>query len=165
MIPGSLDVVVRAVPAEEPGIAPESASAADTPRSCPSAPPMSLTPPSPPAVTVLDPVALGRLRELDPTGQAGVVRRVLSTFDGSLSQILQNLELARGSDNVDEIRRLAHTLKSSSASVGALALSSACARVESLVRDQTLQPLPDALAALMLEGQAALLAVRRQLAS
>lgn len=124
--------------------------------------------PAAPAVApaaALDATALARLQELDPTGQAGVLRRVLSTFDTSLANILQGLERARDAGDSAEMRRLAHTLKSSSASVGALTLSSACAKVEALVREQSLQTLPDAVALLLAEGRAAQQAVRRHLAA
>lgn len=113
-----------------------------------------------PAITVLDAVALARLQELDPGGKAGIVRRVMSTFDQSLATALDNLQKALERADAVEIRRLAHTLKSSSASVGALALSSACAETEALARDQRLDELPAAVARLLSEGQGALAAVR-----
>lgn len=116
-----------------------------------------------PTTTVLDAAALARLQELDPGGKAGIVRRVMTTFDQSLASALQSLQKAQERGDAIEIRRLAHTLKSSSASVGALALSSACAEAEALARDQRSAELPAAVARLLREGHGALAAVRDML--
>src|SRR5512143_1973921 len=88
----------------------------------------------PPAV--LDAAALARLAELDPQGSAGLVQRVLSTYANALERSRHELLLARRPLQPEPLRHLAHTLKSSSASVGALALSALCAQVESQVRAQ-----------------------------
>lgn len=113
-----------------------------------------------PATTVLDAAALARLQELDPSGKGGIVRRVMVTFEQSLVSSLHNLQQAQQRADAVEVRRLAHTLKSSSASVGALALSAACAEAETLARDQRTAELPVAVARLVTEGQGALAAVR-----
>ena len=87
---------------------------------------------------VLDAGALARLSELDPTGNGTLVQRVLTTYGASLERTRQELMLARSPMQPDTLRHLAHTLKSSSASVGALALSALCAQVEQHLR--TAQP-------------------------
>lgn len=87
------------------------------------------------AGAVLDAQALARLSELDPSGRAGLVERVLGTYVLSLQRLLEQLRVARGADDAEAIRHAAHTLKSSSASVGALDLSALCAQTEALVRD------------------------------
>jgi HPt (histidine-containing phosphotransfer) domain-containing protein len=84
---------------------------------------------------VLDAGALARLSELDPTGNGTLVQRVLTTYAASLERTRQELLLARSPLQPDTLRHLAHTLKSSSASVGALALSALCAQVEQHVRE------------------------------
>jgi HPt (histidine-containing phosphotransfer) domain-containing protein len=97
-------------------------------------------------MATLDADAVGRLRELDPTGASGLLLRVLRAFDGSLQRLLQQLQDARGTVDFASIRHVAHTLKSSSASIGALHLSKLCADIESRVREgQTdgLDPLLD----------------------
>lgn len=83
---------------------------------------------------LLDPQALARLHELDPTGQSGLVQRVLATYRQSLQRLLEQLRSARDAGDRDAIRHAAHTLKSSSASVGALALAGLCAQVEAGLR-------------------------------
>jgi len=95
---------------------------------------------------VLDAQALDRLRELDPSGASGLLKRVLTAFDTSLQRLLQQLQDARRHGDHAAMRHVAHTLKSSSASVGALELSRLCADIERRIRqDETedLEPLLD----------------------
>jgi len=86
--------------------------------------------------TVLDAHALAQLRDLDPGGQNGLLPRVLQAFDSSLERLLMQLGDARASGDSNVMRHIAHTLKSSSASVGALQLSRICADIEKRVREQ-----------------------------
>lgn len=83
---------------------------------------------------VLDAAALARLAELDPQGNGALLQRVLATYATSLERTRNELVCAREPMQHDKLRHLAHTLKSSSASVGALALSALCAQVEQEVR-------------------------------
>ena len=85
--------------------------------------------PAPPP-RMLDATALARLRELDPDGRHGVMRRVLQAFDTSLTRMLDQLASERDGGNAAVVAGVAHTLKSSSASIGALELAEACAEVE-----------------------------------
>ncbi len=86
-------------------------------------------------LAVLDAASVQRLRELDPDGRTGLIARILDTFVASLSRHAGEFAQARAAGDRDGLRRVAHTLKSSSASVGALDLSRACADVERLVRE------------------------------
>ena len=95
---------------------------------------------------VLDAESLERLRELDPQGANGLLPRVLRAFDNSLERLLGQLADARERSDAVAMRHVAHTLKSSSASVGALELSRICADIERRLREQDtgeLQPLLD----------------------
>lgn len=82
----------------------------------------------------LDPVAIGRLAELDPTGESRLVQRVLQAFQASAARLRPQLDAARTADDRAAIRLVAHTLKSSSASIGAMDLSQLCAQVETAIR-------------------------------
>jgi HPt (histidine-containing phosphotransfer) domain-containing protein len=113
----------------------------------------------PPRAT-LDPSALERLRELDPDGRHGIVRRVLATFDVSLSQMLQQLAAAGTQGGGEAVADLAHKLKSSSAAVGALALAKTCAEVEKRQRNGAPAQLEADVRRLITDGEAALQAVR-----
>ncbi len=95
---------------------------------------------------VLDAACMAELRALDPDGKAQLVKRVLATYQVSLAKLVAQLQLARSEGAWDQVSRVAHTLKSSSASIGALALSSLCADIERLLRagdSAAAQPLID----------------------
>ena len=83
---------------------------------------------------VLDAACMAELRALDPDGKAQLVKRVLVTYQASLAKLVEQLRVARGEGTWDQVSRVAHTLKSSSASIGALALSGLCADIERLLR-------------------------------
>ncbi|HET9976783.1 MAG TPA: Hpt domain-containing protein [Burkholderiaceae bacterium] len=84
---------------------------------------------------VLDGEALAKLQALDPEGRAGLVERVIATYVASLRRLGAQFAAARTAGDMSGLRHVAHTLKSSSASVGALALSGLCATVEQQLRD------------------------------
>jgi HPt (histidine-containing phosphotransfer) domain-containing protein len=118
---------------------------------------------SPPAPRTLDAVALARLRELDPDGRHGVVDRVLRAFESSLSRMLVQLTAEREDGRSDVVAVIAHTLKASAASVGALELAKACAEVEHRLRSETHATISADVERLLLEGEAALAAVAAML--
>ena len=124
-------------------------------------------PPSPsPAPPALDARALAKLHQLDPAGRLGVVRRVLCVYETSLQRMLDQLQvqLAPGAQaDAALVSHVAHTLKSSSASVGALALAQACAETEKHGRQGATETLHADVVHLLAEGRAALLAVRAML--
>src|SRR5471030_2595076 len=86
------------------------------------------------AKPVLDAACMAELRSLDPDGKAQLVKRVLATYQASLAKLVEQLRVARADGAWDQVSRVAHTLKSSSASIGALALSAQCADIERLLR-------------------------------
>jgi len=107
--------------------------------------------PLPPTQTpaALDADALARLRELDPEGRSGLLARVVNAYLASLDRLVPELDRVRGvSADAEVIRHVSHTLKSSSASVGALQVSQRCAEIEALARArqlETIEPLLDRL--------------------
>ena len=108
---------------------------------------------------VIDPQAIERLRELDPTGQQGVLQRVLQAYETSLTRHLADIGTVATVADLDRLARAVHTLKSSSAAVGALAFSQHCADVEHQARSERRLPEPAELEALIHEGQQVLAAV------
>ena len=86
----------------------------------------------PVSATLLDVDALDRLRELDPSGKSRLLERVLRAFESSASRLAQQFGEARNSDDMQGIRHVVHTLKSSSASIGALELARLCAEIEAI---------------------------------
>lgn len=116
------------------------------------------------ASPVIDPQAIERLRELDPTGQQGVLRRVLQAYETSLSRHLADIAAARTDGDLDRLSRSVHTLKSSSAAIGAMGFSQRCADVEHQARSERRQPEATELDALIDEGRLVLAAVGAMLA-
>lgn len=111
----------------------------------------------------LDPVAIDRLRELDPDGRHGVVTRVLGAFETSLARMLVQLGAEREVGDPGVVAGVAHTLKSSSASVGAVELAQACSDVERRIRSSLPGDLGAEVRRMLAEGEAALRAVRAML--
>lgn len=110
--------------------------------------------------TVLDAACLQRLHDLDPGGQGGLVARVIRTYMQSLARLLDQLTQARASRDPAALRHVAHTLKSSSASVGALALAELCGDVERRLRDGDAASLDAQVDAMSCEGERVLAALR-----
>ncbi len=111
----------------------------------------------------LDAGALARLRELDPDGRHGVLPRVLGAFETSLQRMLAQLAAEREGGDSGVVATIAHTLKSSSASVGATELSRVCADVERRLREAQPGHLGADIERLLTAGEAALVAVRAML--
>jgi HPt (histidine-containing phosphotransfer) domain-containing protein len=120
---------------------------------------MTEAPPMPLAA-VLDPVALQRLHELDPQGTNRVVERVLHAFDASLARLLPQSQQALQQGDHEAVRHVVHTLKSSSASVGALALSQCCSEIENRLRLQQFDGLGALVAGMAAEGGRVRVALR-----
>ena len=118
-------------PARQP---PNAATAANHPRLAASA--------APAGMLVLDAEALANLALLDPTGANRLLPRVLTTYRGSLARLMGQLALARSQADTASMRLVTHTLKSSSASVGALGLSALCGAAEQAARDAEMDRLP-----------------------
>jgi HPt (histidine-containing phosphotransfer) domain-containing protein len=117
------------------------------------------------APALLDSSALERLQALDPSGKAGVVKRVFQAYATSLSRLMAQLNAARTAGDLTAVRHVAHTLKSSSASIGALAFSSRCSELESMVRQQQCDGIDDCLDALVAESAKVSAAVQAMLAA
>jgi HPt (histidine-containing phosphotransfer) domain-containing protein len=124
---------------------------------------MTLAPQPQPAAhaSVLDEASLQRLHDLDPQGANRVVERVLQAFEASLTRLLPQSQQALQQGDHESLRHVVHTLKSSSASVGALQLSQYCSDIENRLRLQQADGLAQQLVALNAEGERVLVAVRR----
>lgn len=104
------------------------------------------------SASCLDPQSLARLHELDPDGNNKLVARVLDAYLKSLDRLVPELQKARQTPpDFNVMRHVCHTLKSSSASLGALQLSERCAEIEQMVRNGETDGI-EARLDLMLEG-------------
>ena len=101
---------------------------------------------------VLDARALAELAQLDPTGANQLMARVLTTYRSSLARLLAQLVAARQPFDGAALKLATHTLKSSSASVGASRLSVLCGLAEIAVRDGLIDGLPAILDDLVVEA-------------
>lgn len=112
-----------------------------------------MTAPDPAAL--LDPEAIRRLRELDPSGDNKLLERVVNAFSHSLDRMLPDLARARegATPDLTVVRHVSHTLKSSSASLGAMALSARCAGIEAMARSGQVQGLAEQLDAMLQDIQ------------
>ena len=97
---------------------------------------------------VLDEAALQRLRDLDPNGANRLLERVFQAFEASTGRLLPQLDEAVATADLAGVRHVAHTLKSSSASIGALKLSALCADIEGMVRAASTEGLDERVAAM-----------------
>jgi HPt (histidine-containing phosphotransfer) domain-containing protein len=114
---------------------------------------------------VLDADALQRLRELDPEGRSRLLERVLRAFQTSAQRLGEQFRDARERGDTAGIRHVVHTLKSSSASIGALALARICAEIETSIRAGAHAGLPERLDAMDRELKAVLQAVTPMLST
>lgn len=109
-----------------------------------------------PPPTVLDEQALARLRELDPGGNNHLLERVVGAFLKALEQQEDVLRQGLAPDpDLAAVRHVAHTLKSASASLGALSLSQRCADIEAAARAGEGPLLPALTSAVLVEIDAA----------
>ena len=114
---------------------------------------------------VLDGDALERLRELDPLGKSRLLERVLRAFESSSARLAKQFGEARAAGDMQGIRHVVHTLKSSSASSGAVSLARICAEIEASMRVEAFAALPDRLDAMDRELAAVLQAVTPMLST
>jgi len=114
---------------------------------------------------IFDAEALRRLRELDPRGDNRLFERVGKAFETSVGRLLPQLEDAFNVNDTAAIVHVAHTLKSSSASIGALKLSQLCAEIETMIRRQTGEDLSDRIRDIPAETERVLAGLRLLLES
>jgi HPt (histidine-containing phosphotransfer) domain-containing protein len=104
--------------------------------------------------TRLDPVAIGTLAALNMRGQPDLVATVATAFLKAVPGYLVTLRENVGSPNVKILSRVSHDLKSSSASLGAVALASLCGGLEKVVRSGTTSGTADRLCRIVDEIEA-----------
>ncbi|MBU0915666.1 MAG: response regulator [Gammaproteobacteria bacterium] len=112
------------------------------------------------ATELFDADALRRLRDLDPRGENRLFERVSKAFEASASRLLPQLDEAIRTNDRSSILHVAHTLKSSSASIGALKLSHLCAEIETMIRRQSEEDFSERLRAVPVEVEHVLAGLR-----
>jgi CheY-like chemotaxis protein/HPt (histidine-containing phosphotransfer) domain-containing protein len=88
---------------------------------------------------VLDPRALESIRALQREGSPDFLGKMVMTFLKSAPELIRRMEEAIAGGDAEEAHRAAHSLKSSSAFMGATGLSALCCEVEEIWRTRDLE--------------------------
>jgi CheY-like chemotaxis protein/HPt (histidine-containing phosphotransfer) domain-containing protein len=103
-----------------------------------------------PPDTILDPVALARLREM-AGGDAEFLKEIFETFLADAPGMLAEMRHSLEQGDAATLRRVAHSLKSNSADFGAKTLSDLCREVEMMGKAGTLDGAAEKLASIEAE--------------
>jgi two-component system sensor histidine kinase/response regulator len=87
---------------------------------------------------VIDFAAIDRIRDMEKRGAARLLERLIATYLATAAKLVTDAERALEQADADSLRHAVHTLKSSSANLGATALSKQCAALELLARSRRL---------------------------
>jgi PAS domain S-box-containing protein len=90
-------------------------------------------------VDVLNRQVLSQLRELENADDPHLVRRVLKLYLDESPKLIDKLKRAVEQNEIREIEVTAHTLKSSSANIGATALAGHCSEIHMAIRTLDIQ--------------------------
>jgi two-component system, sensor histidine kinase and response regulator len=96
----------------------------------------------------LDHIALETIASLQPVGSENILKKVISLYLYTSPVLMKKVHDAVEGTDCDALRQAAHTLKSSSAHLGALAFSGMCKDLEMMGHDRTLEGARDHLSAL-----------------
>jgi two-component system, sensor histidine kinase and response regulator len=107
--------------------------------------------------------ALDRIQALDAPESKELVRTVITHYFDETPKIIESIKSAMIDNDSVAIMKLAHSLKSSSANVGALALSAACKEMEGAGRANALAGCPGLLAWIEKEYRSANMALTAEL--
>ena len=110
---------------------------------------------------LIDPAPLAMIRQLQQPGTDDVAARVVQTYCADAPKLIERMKESLQSADAETLRRAAHSLKSSSASVGVKRIASLSKEVEILAKANDLVHLDAMIAAIdaeYLRGARALLA-------
>jgi len=82
---------------------------------------------------VVDPQALENIRALQREGAPDLLTRVIQAYLSETPKFLQNLQQAINQGDIQVVQRMTHTLKSSSANLGALGVANLARKLEETV--------------------------------
>ena len=84
--------------------------------------------------TVIDCSALEQIMAIDPDNGQSLLNGIIDTFCDDGAELVDSLLVAANADDMDGVASVAHSLKSSSASVGAMRLSNLSRNLEASAR-------------------------------
>ncbi|MGA2015936.1 MAG: Hpt domain-containing protein [Opitutaceae bacterium] len=91
-----------------------------------------------PDPNIIDPEAIATLKELNPDDDGAFLKEIVGIYLEDTPKRLQDLKESLASGNVVLFTRTAHTIKGSSANVGAVVLAGVAERLETLSRKEGL---------------------------
>jgi two-component system sensor histidine kinase/response regulator len=115
--------------------------------------------PAAPASSPIDHKMLNNIRSLQREGAPDILGRVIGHYFTEAPRLLQRLRDAIGCSDAELAHRTAHSLKSSSANLGAMRLADLCKEMEALGRAGTMEQAGELLAEIEEEYEAALSAL------
>ncbi len=98
--------------------------------------------------SAVDQRVLSALRELQMPGKPDILKRIISAYLSSSEPLIAELRKALVVNNLEVLQKSAHSLKSSSANVGAIELSGICKKLEMDCRSNSLEDGQDLVAAI-----------------
>ena len=113
-----------------------------------------IAPPTPKSGSPVDLSVLRNLESLEVEGSSDLLLRVIEAFLTSSTKLLSAAQEAFASDDPDAVARAAHTLKSSSAQLGAERLSVLCKELEARGRARSLEGVQELLEQINTEFEA-----------
>ena len=90
-----------------------------------------------------------------------MLERVFQAFEASALRLLPQMHEALRAADYPGVRHVVHTLKSSSASIGAVKLAQLCAEIENMIRLETVDGLAEPIGRMDREANAVLQALRQ----
>jgi len=85
-------------------------------------------------VSILDQAAVDGLRALETSDNPDLLTRIIDAYLDDTPKLIEKIKQALHADDMFEVAKAAHTLKSSSANVGAAELSDRCKALEASAR-------------------------------
>ena len=104
----------------------------------------------------LDTSAIDAVRQLDPDGQDRLLSRLIALYRDDSSQLLADMENGMKVGDADVVARAAHTLKSSSANLGATNVAAIARLIEHSARNGDITELPSSMTKLRAQRTVAL---------
>jgi CheY-like chemotaxis protein len=104
----------------------------------------------------LDASAIDAVRQLDPDGQDRLLSRLIALYRDDSSQLLADMENGLKVSDAESVARAAHTLKSSSANLGATNVAAIARLIETAARTGDISDLPASMTKLRAQRTVAL---------
>ena len=98
--------------------------------------------------SLIEQSVLDALRELQMEGEPDILTRIVEGYYTSSGPLVASLRKACDEHDLDGLQNAAHSLKSSSANVGAMTLSELCKELETACRNNTLENAADMVASI-----------------